>query len=101
MSGGSWDYFHQSVSDVAIRLRGETCPLRRALGVKLEQVAKALHDIEWVDSMDYGKGDDYEAIKIALGKDAPAMVAESAVSLVKEAIDSGRKAIEMLEGTKP
>lgn len=97
MSGGSWNYAHEGVSDIALRLRGETCPLRRALGVKLEQMAKAFHDIEWVDSSDYGRGDDHEAIKAALGKDAPAMVATAAVEGIQAAIQAGRDAINIIE----
>jgi hypothetical protein len=63
MSGGSWNYFYSSLDDVAELLMKEQNPLRIALGRKLKQAADALHDIEWVDSNDYGTGRDSEAIK--------------------------------------
>lgn len=69
MSGGSWEYFYSRLEDVAQRLRGCECPYRKALGAKLQLAADALHDIEWVDSCDYGKGDDIKRLKLALGED--------------------------------
>ena len=68
MSGGSWDYVYWKVEEAAERLQGENCPHRRVLGDRLKLYAKALHDIEWVDSGDLGKGDEMEAIKAALGQ---------------------------------
>lgn len=93
MSGGSWNYFYREVEDVAGRLLFEACPLRRALGIKLKHVAKALHDIEWVDSSDYGKGDEIKAIKAALGSDGVTLTADAAVAMIELAIEAGRKAI--------
>ena len=69
MSGGSYDYICHRVDDVADNLLNQKSSLRRAFGAHLKDVAKALHDIEWVDSGDYGTGDELEAIKKALGKD--------------------------------
>ncbi len=84
MSGGSWDYLYSRVTEAASRL--EETPLesadsfelgykvpttitrediqysRMALGQLLRLVADALHDIEWVDSSDYGNGREVEAI---------------------------------------
>ena len=68
MSGGSWEYIHHPVEDAADRLMAEKCELRRAMGAKLKLFALALHDIEWVDSGDYGEGRELEAIKKALGE---------------------------------
>ena len=45
-------------------------PLRKAFRRHLMKVAKALHDIEWVDSGDYGEGDEGEAIRVCLGDGA-------------------------------
>lgn len=66
MSGGSWDYFYLKLEDVALRLinssyasQGE---LRVKLGRLLADAAVALQAIEWVDSMDYSKGDEREAL---------------------------------------
>lgn len=66
MSGGSWDYVYFKVEEVAERLQAEKCPHRRVLGDSLKLYAKALHDIEWVDSGDAVKGDEMEAIYRAL-----------------------------------
>lgn len=67
MSGGSWGYLFQQVGDAATRLqeKGQR-PERVAFGRHLELVAKALHAIEWVDSFDFGKGDEIEPIRCAL-----------------------------------
>ena len=66
MSGGSMDYLFTKVDDVVIDLLADQRPLRRAFGAHLQLVAKALHDIEWVDSCDYGRGDEDEAIRRCL-----------------------------------
>ena len=93
MSGGSWDYFYGRLEEVASRLQCERDPLRKAFGSHLQKCAKALHDIEWVDSCDYGKGDEVKAIKAALGPDGPALVlsesrkqAEAALEQLKAAL---------------
>lgn len=70
MSGGSWDYVCFRIDEAAERLKRERCPYRRALGEKMLLIGKAMHDIEWVDSCDYGPGEELEAIKTALGNDA-------------------------------
>lgn len=67
MSGSSWDYAYQKVEPIAARLLDEADPMRRALGSLLMQITHALHDIEWVDSGDYGRGDDFAAIVASLG----------------------------------
>ena len=70
MSGGSWDYVYLKVEDAADKLCRQDCALRRALGEHLKLVAGALHDIEWVDSSDYGHGDEIKAIKAVFGDSA-------------------------------
>ena len=57
-------------------------PERRAFAKHLKLVSKALHDIEWVDSGDYGKGDDAEAIRACLSSGA---TLEAAVEAAHEA----------------
>lgn len=69
MSGGSWDYAFSVFDGVANSLSNDSDPLRRLLGRRVELIAKALHDIEWVDSDDYGSGDDVAAIKAVLSAD--------------------------------
>lgn len=69
MSGGSYDYLYGRVEDMAAELVSRRpTPLRYAFAKHLKLVAKAMHDIEWVDSGDCGYGDEDEAIKAALGK---------------------------------
>ena len=57
MSGGSYDYVGYRIKD--IQLRGvETNRRRMAFQLLLKLVGEAMHDIEWVDSCDYGPGDE-------------------------------------------
>jgi hypothetical protein len=65
MSGGSYDYFYSRLDEFTRELSTRTynCPHRLAFVKLLEDVSKACHDIEWVDSGDYGTGDEIESIK--------------------------------------
>jgi len=69
MSGGSWDYISHKFDEVAdrldpaIRYSPEVAAARRKLGELVRLVAIAMHDIEWVDSCDWGPGDELPAIK--------------------------------------
>lgn len=83
MSGGSWDYVYGKVQDAAESLQQSPDALRRAFGNHLILCAKAMHDIEWVDSCDYGKGQERPAIEAVLG--APAHVLE--LEQVQQAIE--------------
>lgn len=70
MSGGSWDYFYLGLEDVAARLidtnpkrySPEVTAARERLGRLLKQASIALQAIEWVDSNDFGPGDELKAI---------------------------------------
>lgn len=62
MSGGSWNYFYSRMEEVAERLENQKCIHRRLMGKQMGLMAKAMHDIEWVDSGDYGPGDELPAI---------------------------------------
>jgi hypothetical protein len=104
VSGGSWDYFYCKLQDVADRLTFDEQANRRSLGRLLQKCAKALHDIEWVDSMDYGKGDDREAIESALGgpKAAAALELQELIAegqRIAGEIDSARKRAERVADT--
>lgn len=72
MSGGSWDYLCYRMDDAADQLECSKGPLRQALGTHMRKVAKAMHDIEWVDSHDYAPGDEVDAIRAAIGEDGDA-----------------------------
>jgi hypothetical protein len=63
MSGGSWEHFYGRLQEVADRLEEDRNPLRRAFGAHLQLCVQAMHDIEWVDSADYGVGADVASIK--------------------------------------
>ncbi len=77
MSGGSYDYAYARVEEMAAKLKEQKDPLRIAFGRHLEAVAKAMHDVEWVDSCDYEKGDDVEAIERVV---TPALQLDAATS---------------------
>lgn len=67
MSGGSYDYAYRYVDDFADKLeRVAATKLHLDFVKHVRKVAKAMHDIEWVESCDYGEGDDIEAIKAVL-----------------------------------
>ena len=64
--------------------------MRRAFGVHMQLIAKAMHDIEWVDSSDMGCWEDLEAVREALGADA-------GIKEMKVLLSDGRKVIDALE----
>jgi len=90
MSGGSWDYIYFKIQEAADRLSHDETPLRRAFGQHMSLVAQAMHDIEWVDSNDKGKGADIKSMKKVLGDTAEAKELE----ISKE---DARKLIKQLE----
>lgn len=61
MSGGSYDYICFKIEEIEL-FGWQTNPRRAAFQQLLKLVAKAMHDIEWVDSGDYGPGDENAAI---------------------------------------
>jgi len=63
MSGGSMDYLYSRVSDAEFKINTIE---RKAFAKHLKLIAEALHDIEWVDSGDYGEGDENAAIRACL-----------------------------------
>ncbi len=83
MSGGSMNYLSGRVESAEFR---EDTPLRRAFRAHLLRVAKALHEIEWVDSGDNSPGRDEDAILACLGPHA------ELAQLVLEA-DAARRAL--------
>ena len=93
MSGGSWNYAYSNLDDIAGRLDRSREPLRRAMAPKVRALAKALHDIEWVDSADYAPGDEEAAIRAFL---TPADEAASVVSELRELLASGSELLARL-----
>lgn len=96
MSGGSLNYVYHQVEDAArdITRLAET-PLHRAFAAHLMKVAKALHDIEWLFSCDYGPGQEVEAIRAVV---APAAVLETATKHARAALSALQDAIKQAEG---
>lgn len=66
MSGGSYDYLCFKIGDMAEQMPTRDNSKRIAFKELLRLVAKAAHDIEWVDSADYGQGDENAAIDACL-----------------------------------
>ena len=92
MSGGSMNYFYGEVEDVAkVIMRSTKNPMRIAFGKHLLNISKALHDIEWVDSDDYGEGDEESAIRNVLGEHWKELTIEAAL----EQIDKIRMNLEL------
>lgn len=68
MSGGFYEYADYKLRSFIGEFAAEAnTPLRKAFLAHLIDVAEAIHAIEWVDSGDYGPGDEDEAIKKVLG----------------------------------
>lgn len=84
MSGGSMNYLYCRLENDASF--SQHTPERRAFAAHLKLVAKALHDIEWVDSCDYGPGDENKAIRACLGRFATLDVAVQAAREAQEAL---------------
>ena len=69
MSGGSLDYVCYKLDDAVDSIeKRATTPLHKAFAVHLKDVSKALHDLEWVFSGDYGEGDEIEALSKIVNK---------------------------------
>lgn len=82
MSGGSMDFLYSKVESASF---SESTPLRRAFRTHLALVAMALHDIEWVDCGDFGRGQEEAAIRACLSKGAVlALLVEDAERVKKE-----------------
>jgi Mg/Co/Ni transporter MgtE len=91
MSGGSWRYEFSRLQDLAIRLNLEKDPLRRAMSTKVQQLSKAMHDIEWVDSDDYSPGDEIQAINEFLEPEKTVLVLSILRAEAKELIKEFQK----------
>lgn len=94
MSGGSMNYIYSKLASDA-NFRQDT-PERKAFAKHLNLICKALHDIEWVDSGDYSRGDETEAITACLSDASVLMEAIAMAELARETlslwIDKARKA---------
>ena len=69
MSGGSLDYVCYRLDDAIDTIeRRATTALHKAFSSHLRDISKALHDLEWVFSGDYGDGDEVESLKKVVNK---------------------------------
>jgi len=93
MSGGSMNYLFSRLENDADF--SEHTSERKAFAKHLKLVAKALHDIEWVDSSDYGPGDEVAAIRACLH---PAVLLETALENAREAVAALQAEIAKAEG---
>ena len=89
MSGGSYDYAYGRIEELAsaIRARSNDRTDRRVFASLLDVCAKAARAIEWVDSCDYGPGDETAPIRAALafnGGNPDAMIKRDAIERVVE-----------------
>lgn len=94
MSGGSMNYLYSKL-DYDATFHTNT-PERRAFRQHLVKVAKALHDIEWVDSGDYRTGDENAAIRACLSSE---QLLESVIEQAKESLKNLQDEIAKAEGT--
>lgn len=65
MSGGAYEYTYDRIRRLADDIEcneAAMTPERKWFVEHLRRVAKAAHDIEWVDSCDYSEGAEGEAI---------------------------------------
>jgi hypothetical protein len=88
MSGGAYDYMYYKVENFAKNLKGtELNPIRKAFQQHLFKVAKAMYEIEWVDSGDKAPGDEYSAINECISKEESIAMAEDIISILNETIE--------------
>lgn len=66
MSGGAYDYLYSRIDSFAGHMVTQDCSYRQKFAEHLIKVARAMHDIEWVDSGDYGPGREFQAIQKVL-----------------------------------
>jgi len=70
MSGGSLDYVCYRLDDAIDTIkRRATTALQKAFAKHLKDVAKALHDLEWVFSGDYCEGQEVESLHKVVNKE--------------------------------
>ena len=93
MPGGSMNYLYSKLEYDATFTRNTV--ERKAFAKHLELVVKALHDIEWVDSSDYGPGDEVAAIRACLH---PAVLLETALENAREAVAALQAEIAKADG---
>jgi len=89
MSGGNYQYAYSNLEHNFLYefQKQANTPQRKAFARHLEKVIKAMHDIEWVDSGDYGSGDENPAI----------MECVTRTDVVSAAVEDAKETIKQLE----
>lgn len=92
MSGGMLDYSYEKVNEISDMIKEKSDKeIHRTFADHLDDVADALHDIEWVLSADYGEGDEVESIlKVISKKD----IGLSAIKNIKKTLFSIQEVID-------
>lgn len=93
MSGGSYGYAYSRVANFADDLVLST-NLRKAFHLHLYAIADAMHDIEWVDSGDYGPGTEDSNILKCISEDS---VLESTITTIYDLRSTLEQLINKLE----
>lgn len=96
MSGGCYDYGFRKIYDLADSIPATT-PLRKAFKTHLSKVAKACHDIEWVDSGDYGTGFENESIRDCFSSDVNTAVLSELLADAKAILEELSTVIREIE----
>jgi len=98
MSGGSWNYVYEDVDGIANTLIYNYHDIhRKALGILMKKIAKALHDIEWTDSNDNAKGSEIPAILACISQtDIETAAIERVDQMIKE-LNAMRKSLQPKE----
>jgi len=98
MSGGSYNYLYEHIESAAETvIQYSNTPERKAFAAHLRLVAKAMHEIEWVDSCDHAPGREIEAIRACLDNAGGAQAAILCEALKRAAV----AARELLEAIDP
>jgi hypothetical protein len=101
VSGGSYQYAYGKLDAFIDEMNSRpTTPTRKAFAAHLQLVSQAMHDVEWVDSADYGYGDENAAIAKCLGKDGPQRVLEVVIADAQKAIAEIDAAIKAAKKAK-
>lgn len=97
MSGGSFEYLYRRIEDAADQIEGMPAPHLKAFAAHLRLVARALHDIEWVASLDSAKGSEEAAVRKCLSKCA---TLDSAIAIGIEAINLLKRELERAQAER-
>jgi hypothetical protein len=104
MSGGSYDYAYHKVNDFADQLRRsdhyKTNPRRMAFAILLYKVSEAMKSIEWVDSCDYGPGDEDADINACFQMNSSGLLADAAISELEAAIKMAEGVLKEIKDSK-